>query len=632
MEELIGSVVSLIILVPIIYFLPLGLSKKGKGLVILIAFLFANLGMLAKSIFHIWQTALILLLLTILTVYILDKRLNKQMFLNSALEKEDEFLLEDLEAKSSVDNRISTESQPELGTMPASGIVHVIEEPTIVPSEESIEIEELPFELNLVKEDLETDELEVSIPTDLDMELEDETSFLNNREELLEETSLPPVKQDDIVVNGYMSDIEKLLESEDLEEDSNFEELLGNDDNVNTDIEIIDYNDGEELEILASNDDITTEIAPTKENEFTLEHLLEDDLELEVLQLTEPKELITEVIESNIELEQDLEIEVLNFDTRLEQVELFEEEPMQLDDETENMDSISEELVSNEADLFAVLEELEEAELEVASSLSEDVHEENALNEQSLEPTTEELSLIETVEADSEALDSNQEDIENVDEEVPEIDDSNDSHEELVPVMGIEDVAITPDIETFSEENDYHEELEPLLKVEEETDLDETAEGSIAEIESSFEDIAFRKEQETGNEIVADSFVPEPEDSTAEEVAPLCEAKEETLIRQEQKSVLQQQLFHTMVSQLHLLRKQMSGDDYEKLVQEHLHPDLPVQDYYTFVSLLIEHYISRKEIGKLQELLTKLDGKFTNFPILDMEIRYLYKQYCENTR
>jgi hypothetical protein len=84
-----------------------------------------------------------------------------------------------------------------------------------------------------------------------------------------------------------------------------------------------------------------------------------------------------------------------------------------------------------------------------------------------------------------------------------------------------------------------------------------------------------------------------------------------------------------MVSQIDHARKQMTPHEFEKYVKEYLHPEISAQDYYTFASILIEHYIRQKELNKLQGLLADLREKFTDYPVLQMEIQYLFKQYCE---
>ncbi|WML47372.1 hypothetical protein RCG23_18175 [Neobacillus sp. PS3-34] len=80
MESLLWGAASLVILVPVIYFLPLGITKKGKLIVILTAFFVALLGQVASMIIALSQVFLILFLLVLLFSYILDQRMASLMF------------------------------------------------------------------------------------------------------------------------------------------------------------------------------------------------------------------------------------------------------------------------------------------------------------------------------------------------------------------------------------------------------------------------------------------------------------------------------------------------------------------------------------------------------------------------
>ena len=69
-ELLIFSLISLIILIPIIYFLPLNLTKQGKMTVIAVSFLIALAGLLTKVFMQLWQSVLLLVgLILLLSMY-----------------------------------------------------------------------------------------------------------------------------------------------------------------------------------------------------------------------------------------------------------------------------------------------------------------------------------------------------------------------------------------------------------------------------------------------------------------------------------------------------------------------------------------------------------------------------------
>lgn len=528
MEELIVSVISLIVLVPIIYFLPLGLTNKGKGLITLVAFLMANLGILAQNTFTLWQTGLILLLLIILTVYIFDKRLNSFIF-SKAVEKEP---IADLLSESNeefddkiinVDNMNLEENNRLIKETPLLQAEEIIEvKSSLLKFEDDEAIEEPPSDgkrEELVSIEKSIDEkLFTDIPVNVDedeVKMDEETAFLLDRDVLQDEVTT----EDEIHVKGYMSEIEQLLESDVLVEDIKEEQFLPKTDDATEfrDFELIDF-----------------------ETLFE-EHALESD-EGESMNLHKVDMLEEQISSDKNTLLEDDVIEVLHFDD----------------------------------DIMLTRETEDDSQKEMIPPLS---FEDGAIIEDSL-------------------LD------EDIELEVTKFEEPNDNTEDLQ--------ADVEDAQTGMLIDDLDLEFEDSLIEDEEDYLFEPA---INEVAASI--------------AAEDEYVWETDTDPAQKNEVLEEADE---AKQQQKTSLQQQILRTIVSQLHLARNQMHPAEYEELIKEQLSRDLPAKDYYTFASLLIEHYISHKEIGKLQELLTNLEGKFENYPILDMEIHYLYEQYCENTR
>lgn len=660
MEELIVSVVSLIVLVPIIYFLPLGLTNKGKGLIILVAFLFANLGILAQNTFHLWQTGLILLLLTILTVYIMDKRMSKIIFSNVTEEKESiEFSPADIEAKvvttEIIDNSVTDEKTV------ASKEIDFEEEVTILEDVSTPLIEEEPFEIEELsfaptKHELEEVNEEESIVNALqeepivDNEVDDETAFLLDREHVLEEVAVTKLDDEDYS-EGYMSEIERLLESD--EEDFKIEDILDNEP-IQTDIlEDVEISENTNYTDTLLNDLVDVEA--------------DKELELDVLQFVDeednPHEKLAEIslptdtekmLENDLELEdtatEEVEIEELHFE---EVEEVLNQEVIDAKEEVD-LESITTEEVELEELYFGEIEEIlneeEVNDVKVDMEMEEIIH--PAEFESMLEDDLDlEDAIDEEVEIEVLNFGNNEESVIDFEKVTDTGTLSVEEKEDLLP----EDDFILGD--SLVNDDSFYEHLNSEVAAslidEEEPIIQEDVQEQINEIEVAddlLEESADNKLEEAvpvvedelqEEEEVLDSFeaeviennVEEPHESESEEMEePQAPIETEAKAKQEQKSALQQQLFHTMVSQLHLARKQMSSEEYEELIKEHLHPELPTQDYYTFASLLIEHYISHKEVDKLKVLLTSLDGKFEKYPILDMEIHYLYKQYCENTR
>ncbi|WP_207368098.1 phage holin family protein [Heyndrickxia coagulans] len=90
---------------------------------------------------------------------------------------------------------------------------------------------------------------------------------------------------------------------------------------------------------------------------------------------------------------------------------------------------------------------------------------------------------------------------------------------------------------------------------------------------------------------------------------------------------IQKQLLGVLLEQLNLYRRTQPADAYEQLVKAHLHPQLAPEDYFTFASLLVEHYIAEQQFGKLQVLLKDLAETYAEYPVIREEIDFLRTKY-----
>lgn len=81
MESYILAGVSLLILIPILYFLPLGFTLKGKVFVVFASLLIGMFGLISAAVFPLWQTGLILLLFVSSIAYLMSKRNLAWMYL-----------------------------------------------------------------------------------------------------------------------------------------------------------------------------------------------------------------------------------------------------------------------------------------------------------------------------------------------------------------------------------------------------------------------------------------------------------------------------------------------------------------------------------------------------------------------
>lgn len=670
MEELIVSVLSLIVLVPILYFLPIGLSNKGKGLVIIVAFMFANLGILAKSSFSLWQTGLIIFLLTIVTVYLLDKKFNKFIFSTGMDEEkyvelpsenvdELEFVTENSGLVSNVSAEEITSASLAMNVEEIQDVVVANTTPSMI--EDGFEIEELTFSLdkpeqnkNEGPEEILTETNSSSTDEMSEIELDEEISFLESRDISVDDIEVLS-KEEETYSEGYMSEIEQLLAGDLMEdelvseEDQTSERLEENNTEKETSLSMSELGDIEEIPVLA---------------------MLEEGLEETDLTMFEADE-----IEEDFEILDEVDEET-GAEEKTNLTLLDEEETILAFLDKEETEEETDLTILEDSDLDFMLIENSEEEFDVDSELeiNEPLNDETPINP--TEPSNEDITFEPELEVlvfddnsnksgdllEEETVQSAPETVESENEWMLDDLDLEDEHS----LIAIEEIEATQAQAAASLFNDENEHLAGLTEVEEqlqeasleellseelifassevhqdsdnkviESELNE-AEHLVTELEADemIESEFHVPELETNQADEAELEVPELETNleSQEELYPNIEIEQEDRSKEKRKSVLQQQLFHTMVSQLHIARKHMKANEYEELIRAHLHPDLAVQDYYTFVSMLIEHYISQKELGKLQELLTNLDDKFTNYPILDMEIQYLYKEYCRNTR
>ncbi|KQL20687.1 hypothetical protein [Cytobacillus solani] len=231
MENLLLAVISLVILVPIIYFLPLGLSSKGKILVIIISFFLANLGLLAQLSFPLWQTSLILLLLVFLSSIVIDSRLRKIIYplsMKKIFHSHDEMTLDLIEREVDLENELpALQNAIEVSSRKTSNLVKIIaslsemrtddyrEDVLIDEITPEVKIESLKKEVFQKQLSFEKDNLpeEVKLIEDSGEDFEEDISFLFNREELFKEsfngyTHQTQVKEEDL---GYMSEIERMI-------------------------------------------------------------------------------------------------------------------------------------------------------------------------------------------------------------------------------------------------------------------------------------------------------------------------------------------------------------------------------------------------------------------------------------
>ena len=503
MQELILSVLSLIILVPLIYFLPLGLTNKGKAFIVGAAFLLANIGLLTQHILPTWLIWTILALLVFLVAYVMQNRMSEVLFAGMSEDSgtKDSLYDQNLDAVDERDRFYKRYDSYREESVPASGTM----------------------------EDIRT----ASLP-----ELEEEDSAASDehpREESAEMEEIALKESDDQLI---------------IEKSEALGELPGQD--------LAETPEDEQL--LEPGEGRDEDAAGEPSYLGRIERLMEDD---------------------DTEAEETVELTAIQEESMVE--DLSTEELQEAASPAESPEL--EETGDLSGELFGAMDEY--------ASESEMLHE--VEEEDTHLPEENEIFIQE-----DEAKDGGDE--QQADEEIAEIADLPVDEEEWQASVS----------ELFGE---------TVLQVEEEQ-LQEQPDGGDTELE-----ILIGEEEEVLHDEPAQEAHPQQlptEDTNLED------GDEEEAALEEQRHALQQQMLHLLASQLELQRDRLPAHQYESLIKEHLVDDLPPQDYYTFASMLIEHYIRNKELGKLEELLWNLREKFTEFPVIMMEIQYLYEQYCKN--
>lgn len=250
MQTIIWAFGSKAVLMLIILILPIGLSFKGKILVVGVSFVLALAGLAATTTFPIWATFILLLILALLTSYFMDQRIGKLLYKN-----EGQIPINEINEFGTTQNKFNDEFELLEDVL----AVELTASSTFLPdkninSELSFsEIQPLVAKKKDIHLDVEDDIAFLEGPIN---ETELEVSYINNEEiveagnEWLEELEELPVGDtiesqlvDTELETGYLSDIETLLEEseeetletdekswlDELAELSNFEDKNTND-------------------------------------------------------------------------------------------------------------------------------------------------------------------------------------------------------------------------------------------------------------------------------------------------------------------------------------------------------------------------------------------------------------------
>lgn len=152
----------------------------------------------------------------------------------------------------------------------------------------------------------------------------------------------------------------------------------------------------------------------------------------------------------------------------------------------------------------------------------------------------------------------------------------------------------------------------------------------LSQFESAMSEVAIADEDKGElNEIIDDQYMEELSgDAIVEETNVHSEIESLLLEDRNAKDNLQREMFKTLLAQTELARKTLTHSQYEKMLLECMHPKMSNTEYYTFASLLIQHYISTKDFLKLEEMLATLTDKYREYPVILQELCF-YKRIVQ---
>ncbi|MGJ7920540.1 hypothetical protein [Neobacillus sp. LXY-4] len=302
MENLIFTGISLLILLPIIYFLPIGFTVKGKVFIVVASFLLSLVGLGASLVFPIWQTGLILLLLVTASAYLLMKTGKQWLYL---VENNQPFVFEEEKQEQPINEIKDTysyiafsdkspkksivekehQSNPKQKSEPISILAKLVsdnEKDISLISKETDMSEDLDEAVIVMNDTVKTGALqkdsakEKPVESKLDME-----SFIKS-EEPTGEVEMPSSDEQDY---SYLAEVEKLLEVDEIDFDSMKKDTILEASNEDT-IELILEFDAEQ----------NTSLGNIEEQEY----LLDDEFQLEELQLDDLPNHTTDNTNNNL--------------------------------------------------------------------------------------------------------------------------------------------------------------------------------------------------------------------------------------------------------------------------------------------------------------------------------------------
>jgi len=289
------SLLALILLLPILYFIPIGISVKGKLLIAGIAFGLTLLGLVASTQYPIWMIGIMLMVLLGLSSYVIEQRFSGLLVLATGTEMdlEEEPMQIVHEHKGLKDNlhnkKDETEAEEEKFDLIEDTVNSVPVEEEIAP----IELEELyEIEVDVAEEDFEIDgsikqdeplqaidiiEVNPAAETEPKKVDDDESEwFIGNAGEYEDNEAKKEIEEGNESSDIVLSEIERLIidetdetieneneEMKDVVDDQlepveDLEDLPGSEDELE-DVLVDDFVEGEDPEIFEDTEDSIAE-------------------------------------------------------------------------------------------------------------------------------------------------------------------------------------------------------------------------------------------------------------------------------------------------------------------------------------------------------------------------------------
>jgi membrane protein implicated in regulation of membrane protease activity len=212
---------SMLLMLLIHFLLPLGYTRKGKFIVVVTSGLLAIGGIAAVSSIPLWQTFLVLLALSFLSAYFMDSRLGKVMYTTK------ELFIEDIEFEDRDSSSILTKQTEEtlnIELMDLSELEITALSPSVLKqNEDSILPESHDEDISFLQD------REIVSNTETDNEDEDlEVAYLSDIESLLEEeeVDLQEEKLESLDEDGWLDELAELTVINDDEKSPNLETQL----------------------------------------------------------------------------------------------------------------------------------------------------------------------------------------------------------------------------------------------------------------------------------------------------------------------------------------------------------------------------------------------------------------------